>query len=105
MLRKTFSAIGNVLAVAATSQAGSSYLQAATPTAVGNGLTCCIPCTLRVILLLETINGIQDPSITAALGGSGLHQVWTPHYVGAHSYTCSPSTRWRSLERHLVALR
>jgi len=76
MVRKTFLALSLVLAVAASAQA-AIIVTATNPTDVGNGLTA-VTLHAHSDNAGQTINGIQDPTIVATGGGSGLHQVWTP---------------------------
>jgi hypothetical protein len=88
MVRKTFLALSAVLAMAAYSQA-AIIVSFDNPTDVGNGLTAV---TLHAHSTAgETINGIQDPSILAAAGSAGLHQVWTP-ITNAHTPTRGSQT-------------
>jgi hypothetical protein len=64
--------------VAATIVKAAIIVTATNPTDLGQGL---IGITLHAHstdAVNQTINGIDTPSLVPALGGSGLHQVWTP---------------------------
>jgi PEP-CTERM motif len=74
MLRNTFFAVLTVLAAAASSQA-ATMLQA-TSTPLDSGLTSWT--LMGVSTAGEIINGVNNPTIVAAGGGAGLHQVWQP---------------------------
>jgi len=76
MLRKICFALTAVLATAASANA-AIIVTATNPTDVGNGLTA-VTLHAHATGAGQTINGIQDPSLVAAAGSSGLHQVWTP---------------------------